>query len=310
MRPSRSAFFGYSYQKCVTFLMVAKMDVEREIKEIEIEATVENNFDDIKILKHDTLVYCQVKDYDNITLNDLKIEGNQVIIKGKKHKLSSGINILFFKRIEITPNAQFLGFHVYKISNVYIISISREKTESTINNLYKYNEQRASIISQFFNIQLDRRHLNIKQEDLPLIDIYDIHLQEVTINVGKKTLEFEDILFIEGKPGVGKSHLVTCLAKEFKNCLVYRFWVSNQDRDYNARLLFQNFLSNITKELFQDYRYRTEDEILEYLTKNKKMVIIDGLDHVENHQKSELRAFINFINKLMENSEHIDPLKT
>jgi hypothetical protein len=298
MRPSRNAFLGYSYQECIAFLMLAKMDVEREIVEIEIEATVDNKFDDIKISTCNTLIYCQVKDFDNITLNDLIIEGGQVTIKGKKHKLSNGSNLIFFKNIDITPNTQFLGFHAYSISDVYIITLSREKAETIINTLYKYNEKRVSIISQFFNIRLDDRLLNIKQEELPIIDIYDIHLQEKTINVGKKILEFEDILFVEGKPGVGKSHLVTCLAKEFENCLVYRFWVSNQDRDYNARLFFQNFLSNISKELFQDYRYRTEDEIIEYLNKNKKTVIIDGLDHVENHQKTEINSFINFINKL------------
>jgi len=274
------------------------MDVEREIVEIEIEATVDNNFDDIKLLACKSLIYCQVKDLDNISLNDLKIEASQVIIKGVKQKLSNGSNLLFFKNIDITPNTQFLGFPAFKISDVYIITLSREKVETILNTLYKYNEKRESIVSQFFKIRLDKRLLNIRQEELPLIDIYDIHLQEETINVGKKILEIDDILFVEGKPGVGKSHLVTCLAKGFENCLVYRFWVSNQDRDLNARLFFQNFLTNISKELFQDYRYRTENEIIEYLTKNKKMVIIDGLDHVENHQKSELKSFINFINKL------------
>jgi hypothetical protein len=64
MRPSQNAFFGYSYQQCITFLMFAKMDVEREIKVIEIEATVDNNFDDIKISWKDKTTYCQIKDID------------------------------------------------------------------------------------------------------------------------------------------------------------------------------------------------------------------------------------------------------
>lgn len=298
MKPSRNAFLGYSYQECITFLMLAKMDVEREIEEIEIEATVDNNFDDIKISINDSLIYCQIKDIDNISCNDLKIEDNQIIIKGKEHKLSDGINLLFFKDIDIICNSKFLDFQVYKILNVYIISLSRNKAGTIINNLYKYNEKRESIVNQFFNIRLDERRLYIKQEELPTISIYDIHLVEKTINIGKKLLEYEDILFIEGKPGVGKSHLVTCLAKEYEKCLVYRFWVSNQDKDYEARLIFQNFISNISKELFQDYRYRPEEEIIEYLSKNKKMVIIDGLDHVENYQKNELESFINFLNKL------------
>jgi hypothetical protein len=57
MRPSQNAFFGYSYQQCITFLMFAKMDVEREIEAIEIEAVVNNqsglsaNFSHLKKLK-------------------------------------------------------------------------------------------------------------------------------------------------------------------------------------------------------------------------------------------------------------------
>jgi len=298
MRPSQNAFFGYSYQQCITFLMLAKMDVEREIKAIEIEATIDNNFDDIKLSLDNTQVYCQIKDKDNISYNDLKIKDNQIIIKGEGQVLSNGINLLFLKNIDVTCNTQFLGFSACKMSNVYIIPLPREKAGTIVRDFYKYNEKRESHIVQFFNICLDKRRLNIKREVLPSIEIYDIHLVEKTINVGKKLLEFEKILFIEGKPGVGKSHLVTCLAKEYENCLIYRFWISDQDKDRKSRLIYQNFLSNISKELFKDYRYRTEDEVINYLSKNRDTVIIDGLDHVENYQNDELASFIKFINKL------------
>jgi len=305
MRPSRNAFIGYSYQECITFLLLAKMDVEREIKKIEIEAIVDNNFDDIEVILGNNPVNCQIKDIDNISYNDLKIKENEIIIKGKSQKLSNGLNLLFFKDIDIVCNSEVLGFHAHKISNLYIISLSRDKAETIISNLYRYNERRKSVANRFFSVCLDERHLTIKQEELPIIDIYDIHLIEKTIDVGKKLLEFQDILFIEGKPGVGKSHLVTCLEKEFGDCLVYRFWVSNQDKDYEVRLIFQNFLSNISKELFHDYRYRTEDEIIEYLNIKKITIIIDGLDHVENYQNNELKSYINFINKISAKSKVI-----
>lgn len=305
MRPSQNAFFGYSYQQCITFLMFAKMDVEREIKAIEIEATVDNNFDDIKILSKDDIIYCQIKDIDNISQHDLYIEDHQIIIKGKGHKLSDGINVLFFKNIDVVCNEQLWNIPAYKISNLYIISLSREKAGKIVSKHYKYNEKRESRIEQFFNVCLDERKLSIKREEIPGIDVYDIHLLEKTVNIGKKLLEFENILFIEGKPGVGKSHLVTYLAKEYKNSLVYRFWISNQDKDYKARLIYQNFLSNISKELFHDYRYRTEDEIIDYICKNREAVIIDGLDHVENYQKEELASFIKFINKLKDKCKTI-----
>ena len=109
---------------------------------------------------------------------------------------------------------------------------------------------------------MDGRNLNIKIDELPIIDIYNIQLLEKTIHLGKQLLDFDNILFIEGKPGVGKSHLVTTLFEEFDEPLIYRFWISNQDKDYNSRLKFQNFISNLSKELFKDLRYRTEDDII------------------------------------------------
>lgn len=118
-------------------------------------------------------------------------------------------------------------------------------------------------------------------------------------------LEFENILFIEGKPGIGKSHLVTCLTKEYNQPLVYRFWVSNQDKDYDLRLLFKNFIANISKELFGDLRRRTKDEIIQYISGIKKTVIIDGLDHVENYRPEELEYFVSFIDTLKETTKVI-----
>jgi hypothetical protein len=183
MRPSQNAFFGYSYQQCITFLMFAKMDVEREIKAIEIEATVDNNFDDIKILSKDDIIYCQIKDIDNISQHDLYIEDHQIIIKGKGHKLSDGINVLFFKNIDVVCNEQLWNIPAYKISNLYIISLSREKAGKIVSKHYKYNEKRESRIEQFFNVCLDERKLSIKREEIPGIDVYDIHLLEKTVNI-------------------------------------------------------------------------------------------------------------------------------
>jgi hypothetical protein len=313
MKPSKNAFLGYTYQQCITFLILAKMDVEREIEEIEIEATVDNNFDDVRISIDTTLIYCQIKDIDNISHTDLIINNDFISINGKNHKLSDGVNLLFFKNISVVCNAQILGFPAYKISDVYIISLSRNEVETAVCRLYKNNEKRKSIVNSFFNGCLDKRQWHIQQKELPTINIYNIHLLEKTINVGKRLLEIEDILFVEGNPGVGKSHLVTCLAKEYKNNIVYRFWVSNQDKDKDERLIFSNFITNISKELFHDYRYRIEDEIIEYLNNNQRTVIIDGLDHVENYRKNELELYINFIDKLKGKCKTIvlsRPLKT
>ncbi len=306
MRPSRNAFLGYTYQQCITFLLLAKMDVERQIDKLEIEVIVHHNFDDCRISLFDGSVCCQMKDIDCIKFENLTIEENQVIIENKPHKLSDKTNILFFKNIEIKDyNTTILGFPAYKKDNLYIISLSRAESLKIITTLYRYNEKREAVITQFFNQKLDKRHFVINKEELPIIDIYNTQLLEKTIDVGRKLLAFDNILFVEGKPGIGKSHLVTCLAKEYDNHLIYRFWISNQDKDYDSRLLFKNFIVNISKDLFQDYCHRTEDEIIHHLWDTKKIVIIDGLDHVENYKLTELEYFISFIDRLKEKTKVI-----
>lgn len=108
MRPSRNAFLGYTYQQCITYLLLVKMDAERQIDKLEIEASVNNNFDDINLSISDQIVFCQIKDIGNIKLNDLIIDKNQVAIKGKPHKLSENTNIIFFKHIDIySSNIRF-----------------------------------------------------------------------------------------------------------------------------------------------------------------------------------------------------------
>lgn len=69
----KNAFIGYSYQEQVTSLMLTKMDVERSILQIEIEAKVNHKFDDINLITNEAEYYFQIKDFDNISLDDLII---------------------------------------------------------------------------------------------------------------------------------------------------------------------------------------------------------------------------------------------
>ncbi|MFP3489218.1 hypothetical protein R0K20_16610, partial [Staphylococcus sp. SIMBA_130] len=65
--------------------------------------------------------------------------------------------------------------------------------------------------------------------------MFSTELIDETILLQEFSLEPASILLIEGKPGVGKSHLVNQL-KIAGQSLLYRFWVSNQDVNYKARL--------------------------------------------------------------------------
>lgn len=118
-------------------------------------------------------------------------------------------------------------------------------------------------------------------------------------------MKFSNILLVEGKPGIGKSHYVNQLIKTFKNNLVYRFWISNQDKFYKSRLVYKNLLNDFSKNLFNDYVSRNETDIIKKIKSLNKIVIIDGLDHVENYNQEDLKKIVNFINKIKKENKII-----
>lgn len=95
------------------------------------------------------------------------------------------------------------------------------------------------------------------------------------------------------------------MEKEYINNLVYRFWVSSQDKDSEERLKYKNFISDFSKKLFKNLLHRNESEIFNKIKDEKKIVIIDGLDHIENYNNKELEKYIDFINKLKINCKTI-----
>jgi hypothetical protein len=301
----KNAFIGYSYQEHVTSLMLAKMDVERSILEIEIEASVNHKFDDIRIVAGMQEYYCQIKDFDNISINDLTVSDNKISIAGKDHKLSSAINIIFFKSIEIEPDCKILDIEAFKFHDIYIVSLTRFEIDQKIETLYKLDQLRKYIIDQFYSECLDNRRLLIKKSELPVLNVFKTYLIEPTVHIARDVLTIENILLIEGKPGVGKSHLVVHLEKQYTNNIVYRFWVSNQDNEYNERLQYNNFMLDLSKKLFGNLKPYTEAEIIAKINEQEKIVIIDGLDHVENYNPKDLEAYITFIDNLKESCKVI-----
>lgn len=299
------AFIGYSYQWLASSLLLAKMDAERNIDEMEIEAAIENNFDDVKLRCGAEHYFFQIKDMDSMTLDKLAVSGDEISIKGKPHKLSDHNNIIIFKEIEIMPDCEVLDMPAYNFSGVFIISMSRIEMIEKIHELYAVDENRKNIIEYFFNGQLDQRTLKISREQLPSIALFSTELLETTVNVARERLLVENILLIEGKPGVGKSHFVKTIADQYPNNILYRFWTSSQDKDYDKRLKYGNFLSELSKKIFSDYRVRDEKEILKHLIANNKTIIIDGLDHVENYNRGDLEKFITFIDELQKGTKTI-----
>lgn len=296
---SKGGYIGYTYQKHVTELFLSKMDTEREIDVIQIEAKTDDKFDDLVINNEKDTYQIQIKDISGVKLEKLNVIENEIFIDNKPHKLSSNTNIIFFNQIGITPNCEILGFSAYKMSGLYLISLNRVEIDEIITSFYELNPFRKSVIQKFLSNYLDNRKWIIQKNELPVIDIFNTKLVD-TINIEREIIEFENILHIEGKPGIGKSHLVEFLQGKFPNNLLYRFWLHEQDYDKKDRLKFQKFLFDLSKKLFQDIRHRDENEIINQIKRNNHTLIIDGLDHVKNYNPSEFKKFVTFIDRLKE----------
>lgn len=292
----KNALLGYTYQHYVAFLFLAKMDVDREIEKVTLEATtVTHQFDDIRVEIGMTDYYLQIKDFKQADIGSLTIINGNVFIGGISHRLSSDINVIFFKQIDYVANTELFGFPAYEFSGIYVVSLSRGEIDKEINRLYRKDLRRKAIMEQFFAVEMDKRTMEFEKFRLPLITVYSTKLSERTVKISRRLLKFNDILFIEGKPGIGKSHLVSVLQDQFKSNVLYRFWISNQDADYEGRLKYFNFLTDLSKKLFNDYKDHDEADIFTMLHNRGATLIIDGLDHVENYNNKDLKNFINFI---------------
>lgn len=299
------ALLGYTYQHYVACLILAMMDVERQIDWVGLEADVDHKFDDIIVKKASRTYAMQLKDIDGVSLEDISFSPGHILIRRKPHRLSEYTNILFFKDIEMKANTTILGFPALRSSGVYLVALSREETESKIAQLYANDPHRRQLMQHFLAVRLDDRKMELDRSQLPALAIFDTGLAERTIKVARRILEFQDILYIEGKPGVGKSHLVSLLEERFSPSILYRFWISNQDKDYEERLKFTSFKNDLSKKLFFDQRERSEDEIMEKLNSSGNILIVDGFDHVENYRNVDLASFVNFFDRAKKNCKVI-----
>lgn len=298
MKTAKNAIIGYSYQKLVAFYILALMDVEREILGLEIETDVEHKFDDLVIVNNDgTKTYCQMKDFKEVKTSDITVSDGVAKIKSSPHATASTKNIIFVKQIDIECNSEILGLPSYLIDNVYIISLSREEIRAKLEVLYEIDLPRIALLESFFEKKFDERELAINLHELPVFQIYSNQLVDPTIEVGGFKISKQKTLFIAGKPGIGKSHLVNNIKVDGEK-IIYRFWISNQDYDYQNRLRYDSFISDLIKRIFNKLVKKDIDEIAAELKTKNMTLIIDGLDHVENYNPHDLEKFIHFINSM------------
>lgn len=301
---TKNAFNGYTFQYQIFFLFLVKMDYDRKISEIKAETfTDEHNFDDIYLKTNDFSLSIQIKNM-TVSKSDIKFKEDCVMLKSQKIKCDpNNKNLLIVSNVEIETNSEFMGLKCYKHKNVFVCSLSSDEIYNVIENL-NIDEKRIFKLMQKASL-ICSQDCSITTEDLPEFNFYNTELQEKTFSIRKNILDYKQnyVNFIIGKPGVGKSHFAKELGIE--NKILYRFWIGENDVNKNDRLRYENFIKDISYQLFNCSHIKGELEIIKKLIKDNKFLIIDGLDHVENYNPNEIENYFSFIKKIKENKGHI-----
>ena len=309
VKQGRYAQKGYSYQKDFYTLLVAKMDISKDISCVEIEKIFSeaekkiNNFDDCYLESQSKTYYFQVKNIRNrkgncVTLEDIKISDSKITINSNKILFNeNNINILIINTDKIHTNTKILGLDAINLHGIYIVPITSKEINRSLDDLYS-DVNRANEIKNFTSEKINNDIFKLNKEDLPPVrKLFPTKLDDETIILRADLLpELENgILMVVGKPGVGKSHFVNELDKNFKHDALYRFWISSNDSFKKIRLNFDEFIKELNREIFNSHGIFTYEELVNEINEKELTVIIDGLDHVENYNFKEFDRYINFI---------------
>lgn len=296
---SKNAFRGYSFQYQVFTLLLIKMDYDRKILKLKAENFVDHNFDDIFIDIKDNPIYVQVKNM-SVTKENYNINDNYIKLNNQEIKYNPNItNLLIVNDINIEINSELLGLQCFYKNSIYICSLNTDAMYDYIESLNIDEKRLLQLMRLSSAICSDNCEINIT--DLPKFHFYNVELKEKTIQIRKELMDYKNnyVNFIIGKPGIGKSHFVNEL--NIKDSILYRFWIGENDIDKNERLLYKNFIRDISYHIFDCSHIKEEDEIIKKLVEDKKILIIDGLDHVENYNPCEIKQYFSFIEMLEKN---------
>lgn len=299
---TRGALKGYTYQHYVYWLLMSKMDVDRDIECIEVEKDVSHNFDDCYLESGSKKYYFQVKNEKNrkgemISLDELKIDDEKVILPSstKIYYEKQNINILILNTNKIEANTEILGLPAYKLDTIYIVPLTSSKTQEIVHGMHN-DDRRINAMYYFAYATTISSVFKVTINDLPKLTRFSTELDDETVILRKKVTDInQGLLLITGKPGVGKSHFVNELIDKFHYDIIYRFWTGSQDKNKNYRLHFNEFLRDIGIGVFKSPKSFECSELVDKINTEKLTIIIDGLDHVENYNPQELDKFINFI---------------
>lgn len=298
MSITRNSFSGYTYQQLILALFVVLMDTDDRLSEIESESIVDHQFDDLKISGEED-IYVQIKNYPNTTLNDLSLNDDLFVIKGNKNKINRNLkNIVVINTNEIKTNNEILGLKATKLEDVYVIPMTTELVKNKLLELHYDEERTYKLISLANHYTVDRK-FNIHRQDLPTMEIYSTDLEYKTINIRNVDINIKKgCKFVIGKPGVGKSHYADEIRDSYPEGILYRFWIGPQDFFIKERLFYREFLKQLSFLIFNNPKKHSETEIINKINEDELLIIIDGLDHVENYMKGELGQYFSFFEKI------------
>lgn len=305
MKASINAFKGYNFQGTIYLYFACLMDLYREIIEIDSEKNIDGDFDDIYIKTINESYYIQVKNYLNITFENIKIENN--VIKISNHKdinidNEEDNNMVIFKDLDIPKseiNLFIFDMQCHDNQNCIIASYNEQDITELISKMYS-DDARLNKIITFVDSKINSGIYNLKIEELPKLYLFNQKLCEETKIIRSNLLDKNiNTLFILGKPGVGKSHLVNELEEngEIDNILIERLWISENDVDKDERLKYSKFIGDISKRIFRKTFIESEENIIAKLKESHITLVVDGLDHVENYNNKDLEKYFDFFKK-------------
>lgn len=297
---ARSSLKGYTYQNYVFTLFLAKMDVERKILRIESEAVGTKQFDDLYIKTDDDVVYrIQAKNYPGTKIDDINITENVVKIKTNSNQYdSSDNNVIVINTDQIITDSEFMGMPAVKKGGIIVVPLTEAQITVYLDEFYSTEERELQIIQKAIEYTCSEK-FEVNLSELPELINLSIDLQQQTIIIREVPKEIKKgLTFIEGKPGVGKSHFVNELKENYPDAIVYRFWIGSQDEQLRRRLQFDKFLSEVGLRLYKSPRAFSVEELVSDIANKERIIIIDGLDHIENYNSLDLQKYISFIDSL------------
>ena len=226
---------GYTYQQHVFAMFLALMDTERQISKIEVESLDTKNFDDMymeTVGENKSSYRVQIKNYPDTLVDDIKIKNNKVVIKDNVNEYDgSDRNIFIVNTDKIATDDKFMGLSCIRINDIVIIPLTVDAISALMDAMFEKPEREIQIY-HLAEAKTEKAIFHVTIDELPELIQLSSGLDNHTVLLRKVPDEFKKgITYIEGKPGVGKSHYVTEICNKFPEAIVYRFWIDSQDKN-------------------------------------------------------------------------------